>query len=179
MPQEPLATCSSSRAADACPIPLYSDNLLALPNCIRRPLTFSPVCSTGRKRRCGWFDAVVVRYAHALNGFTSLNLTKLDVLDELETVKIARNYKLRGEVLPLGAFPATLEDLAAVEVEYEEMPGWRQSTRGITKFASLPPAARAYIKRLEELVDVPIAWIGTGPGRHEMITRGFKLDSTA
>lgn len=75
--------------------------------------------TTGRKRRCGWFDGVVARYAHQLNGFTSLNLTKLDVLDGLDTVKIGVAYKIRGETLAPGAMPSTLEDLTAVEVVYE------------------------------------------------------------
>ncbi len=114
-----------------------------------------------------------MRYAHALNGFTALNLTKLDVLDELETIKVAVAYSVGGERLPDFAFPGTLEHLAKVEVVYEELPGWRTSTRGVTKFAALPPAARAYIKRLEQLVGVPVAWIGTGPGSEEMIQRGF------
>ena len=75
--------------------------------------------TTGRKRRCGWFDAAVVRYAHTLNGFTSLNLTKLDVLDDMATLRLGVAYKLRGQLLPAGAMPSTLEDLAAVEVVYE------------------------------------------------------------
>jgi len=131
---------------------------------------------TGRKRRCGWFDAVVVRYSHAINGFTALNLTKLDVLDELATITIAVAYKLRGVTLPPQAFPALLEDLSAVEVEYETMPGWQTSTRGITTFAGLPKRAQAYIKRIERLTGVPVAYIGTGPGRDEMVTRGFSFD---
>lgn len=131
--------------------------------------------TTGRKRRCGWFDAVVVRYAHALNGFTSLNLTKLDVLDELETIKIAVGYTLRGVPLAPHAFPALLEDLAAVDVVYETLPGWRASTRGVTSFGALPKAAQAYVKRIEALTGVPVAYIGTGPGRHEMIAKGFKM----
>ena len=135
-----------------------------------------PRRSTGRKRRCGWFDAVVVRYSHALNGFTALNLTKLDVLDELAEIKIAVGYKLRGAPLPPQAFPALLEDLSAVEVEYETMPGWQTSTRGVTTFAALPKRAQAYVRRLERLTGVPVAYIGTGPGRHEMITRGFSFD---
>ena len=141
-----------------------------------RTLARSLARRTGRKRRCGWFDAVVVRYSHAINGFTALNLTKLDVLDELATIKIAVAYKLRGVTLPPQAFPALLEDLSAVEVEYETMPGWQTSTRGITTFAGLPKRAQAYIKRIERLTGVPVAYIGTGPGRDEMVTRGFSFD---
>ena len=117
-----------------------------------------------------------MRYSHALNGFTALNLTKLDVLDELAEIKIAVGYKLRGAPLPPQAFPALLEDLSAVEVEYETMPGWQTSTRGVTTFAALPKRAQAYVRRLERLTGVPVAYIGTGPGRHEMITRGFSFD---
>ena len=130
--------------------------------------------TTGRKRRCGWFDAVVVRYAHTLNRFTSLNLTKLDVLDELESVSIGVAYKLDGALLPAGSYPSTLEDLSRVEVVYETLPGWRTPTKGITSWRALPPAARAYIKRLEEVTGVDVAWVGTGPKRSDMITRGFK-----
>jgi adenylosuccinate synthase len=108
---------------------------------------------------------VVVAYSHALNGFTSLNLTKLDVLDELETVKIATGYRVHGKALPQGAFPSTLEDLSAAEVEYITMPGWQSSTRGITNFAELPANARAYVKRIEEVTGVPVAYIGTGQWR--------------
>lgn len=75
--------------------------------------------STGRKRRCGWLDTVVLQYSHLINGYTSINLTKLDVMDDLEEVKIGVAYKINGERLPLGSMPSTLEELAKVEVEYE------------------------------------------------------------
>ena len=78
--------------------------------------------------------------------------------------------------LPPHAFPALLEDLAAVEVEYETMPGWQTTTVGITTFAQLPKRAQAYVKRIERLTGVPVAYIGTGPGRDEMVTRGFSFD---
>ena len=116
----------------------------------------------------------MVRYAHALNGFTALNLTKLDVLVGQPSVKIAVGYTLRGEPVPRSAFPALLEDLSAVEVQYETLPGWQASTRGVTSFRALPRAAQEYVRRIEELTGVPVAYIGTGPGRHEMILRGFK-----
>jgi adenylosuccinate synthase len=127
--------------------------------------------TTGRKRRCGWFDAVVVAYAHRLNGFTSLNITKLDCLDALDTLKIGVAYKVRGVVLPQGVMPSTLEDLSAVEVVYEEMPGWKCSTQGVTTFAGLPPAAQRYVRRIQKLTGVPVAWIGTGPDRSHMVRR--------
>ena len=144
-----------------------------LPHAPTPPRT-RPTRSTGRKRRCGWFDAVVVRYAHALNGFTSLNLTKLDVLDDVEEIRVGVGYTLDGVPLAAGAFPAHLDDLARVVVQYETLPGWRSSTRGVTSFAALPPRAQAYVRRLEAIVGVPIAWIGTGAGRNDMVTRGFR-----
>ena len=114
---------------------------------------------------------MVVRYANTLNAFTSLNLTKLDVLDDLDELRIGVGYKLNGQLLPPGSFPGLLEDLAEVEVVYETMPGWKTPTVGITEFAGLPPKARKYIQRLETLVGVPIAWVGTGPGREQMVRR--------
>lgn len=132
--------------------------------------------TTGRKRRCGWLDTVVLRYAHLLNGFTSLNVTKLDVLDELETIRIGIAYKINGQELGWGQMPSTLQDLAKVEVVYEDMPGWKKSTRGITSFTALPKEAQNYVRRIEQLVGVPVAWIGTGSGRLDMIPRGFKYN---
>jgi adenylosuccinate synthase len=129
--------------------------------------------TTGRKRRCGWLDTVVLRYAHALNGFTSLNVTKLDVLDELEELKIGVGYKLNGVALAPGQMPSVLDDLAAVEVVYETHKGWKSSTAGTRKFSDLPKEAQSYVKRIEQLVGVPVAWIGTGVGRNDMVTRGF------
>ena len=129
--------------------------------------------TTGRKRRCGWLDTVVLRYAHALNGFTSLNVTKLDVLDELEELKIGVGYNLNGVALAPGQMPSVLDDLAAVEVVYETHKGWKSSTAGTRKFSDLPKEAQAYVKRIEQLVGVPVAWIGTGVGRNDMVTRGF------
>lgn len=130
-------------------------------------------CSTGRKRRCGWFDAVVVNYAHALNGFASLNLTKMDVLDTLPEVKVGVAYKLDGRVLGKGEFPSTLEDLARVEVVYDTMPGWQTSIEGITSFEKLPAAAQTYVRKIEQVTGLPVSWIGTGPGREHMVTNGF------
>lgn len=130
--------------------------------------------TTGRKRRCGWLDTVVVNYAAALNGFTALNITKLDVLDGLDTVKIATQYRLDGELMRPGSFPATLEDLARVEVVYETMPGWSK-TAGVKTFKELPAAAQAYLRRIEELTRVKIGYVGVGAGREDMITCGFKL----
>lgn len=130
--------------------------------------------TTGRKRRCGWLDMVVVQYAHRLNGYRSLNLTKLDVLDELDEVKIGVAYKINGERLPPGMMPSTLEDLENVEVEYETMPGWKTSLAKCRSFEELPTEAKAYVERIEELAGgVPVSWVGVGPGREDMAKRGF------
>ncbi|MDP2690863.1 MAG: adenylosuccinate synthase [bacterium] len=125
--------------------------------------------TTGRPRRCGWLDTVVLKYSHMINDFTSLNVTKLDVLDELEELKIAVSYSFQGKKLT--AFPSNLEVLANVEVEYETMPGWKMDISKVKTFDELPEAARNYIKRIEELVGCPVKWIGVGPGREEMIER--------
>ena len=131
--------------------------------------------TTGRKRRCGWFDAVVAQYGHMINNYRSVNITKLDVLDDLEEVKIGVAYKLNGQRLPRGAMPATLEDLGRVEVEYETMPGWKTDISGARTFEELPGNAQAYINRIEELVGCPVSWIGVGVGRDDMATKGFTV----
>jgi adenylosuccinate synthase len=122
---------------------------------------------TGRPRRCGWFDASALKRAVQLNGVTGLCITKLDVLDGLDTVRVAVGYKVNGEtrdILPVGA-----EALAICEPIYEEHPGWTESTVGIKKFDGLPVNARNYLKRLEKLVEAPVALISTGPDREETI----------
>lgn len=101
--------------------------------------------TTGRKRRCGWFDASVVRYAHALNGFSSLNLTKLDVLDDLETVRLGVGYKIRGELLPEGTMPSSLEHLAEVEVVYEG--AWGEGVALVALLGRATPASQPPVMR--------------------------------
>jgi len=126
--------------------------------------------TTGRRRRCGWLDLVVMKYSTLINGYTSLNLTKLDVLDDLETIKIGTEYYLDGK--PLEAFfPADLDDLARCEVQYVELPGWKQSIQDITKYEDLPENCRKYVEYIEKFLGVPIKWIGTGPARESMIAR--------
>ena len=122
--------------------------------------------TTGRPRRCGWFDAVLVRQAVRLNGITSLAVTKLDVLDALETLRIATGYRI-----PSGEIVATLpsRNVEAVEPTYEEMPGWQCPTVGIATVEELPAAMRAYLDRLSELVGAPVSIISTGPRREETI----------
>jgi len=123
--------------------------------------------TTGRPRRCGWFDSVIVQYSNMLNGYSALNLTKLDILSGLSDVKIAVGYKYQGKLLP--TVPESLDILAQVEVVYETMPGWNEDISACTKFSDLPVNAQRYVKRLEELVGVPIKWIGVGPARVAMI----------
>jgi adenylosuccinate synthase len=123
--------------------------------------------TTGRSRRCGWFDGVALRRAAQINSMTGLCITKLDVLDGLETLKLATSYKYKGEIIdlpPLGA-----DAIEHCEPVYEEMPGWNESTVGIKDLDSLPANARAYLKRMEEIVGVPVDIVSTGPERDETI----------
>jgi len=124
--------------------------------------------TTGRKRRCGWFDAVAVRHANRINSVTGICLTKLDVLDGLETVKICIGYQdSKGN--PIANMPYDAEGWAGLKPVYEEVPGWSESTVGAQSLDDLPANARAYIRRLEELIKAPIDIIATGPDRIETI----------
>ena len=123
--------------------------------------------TTGRARRCGWFDAVLMRRSARLNSLSGLCLTKLDVLDGLETIGICTGYRYQGRIIdsvPIGA-----EAYAQCEPVIEEMPGWSESTMGVTEIQKLPPQARAYIDRLEGMVGVPVDILSTGPERMETI----------
>jgi adenylosuccinate synthase len=122
---------------------------------------------TGRPRRCGWFDAVMMRRSAQLNSLTGLCMTKLDVLDELKTLRICTGYKHRGETLTI--FPADTEILCECQPIYEDHPGWQTSTFGIQTYEDLPKNARAYLERISELVEVPISIVSTGPGREDTI----------
>ena len=123
---------------------------------------------TGRKRRCGWFDAVLTRQSCAISGVTGIALTKLDVLDDFETVKICVGYKLRGT--DMDYFPAHAADQAAVEPVYEEMKGWKgQTTAGARSWADLPAQAIKYIQRVQELIETPVALVSTSPEREDTI----------
>ena len=131
--------------------------------------------TTGRPRRTGWFDAAALKRSIQLNGLSGLCITKLDVLDGVEAVKICVGYKLEGtfsEILPVGA-----EELERCHPVYEELPGWMESTVGIKSHESLPKAARAYLKRIEELAGVPVDLISTGPDREETIVRRHPFDA--
>jgi adenylosuccinate synthase len=123
---------------------------------------------TGRPRRCGWFDAAALKRAVQLNGMSGLCITKLDVLDGLDKVRVAVGYKVAGggrrDILPGGA-----EALAICEPIYEEHPGWKESTVGVKRYEDLPGNARSYLERLQALVGAPISIISTGPDREETI----------
>ena len=129
--------------------------------------------STGRPRRCGWYDAVAVRYSARVSGIDALALTKLDVLDGLESISLCTGYRCGGRVLH--DFPADLKLLAGYEPIYEQMPGWTEPTRGAQSYDQLPTAAQAYVRRLEEVTGVPAAIISTGSDREETIVRDGSL----
>ena len=123
--------------------------------------------TTGRPRRCGWFDGIVARYAARINGFDAVALTKLDVLDQCETVRVCVAYRYQGEVLT--EFPEDETVVAQAEPVYEDISGWLTSTAGAQTLADLPAKARHYLDHLEELIGVPFCLISTGPQRAETI----------
>lgn len=122
---------------------------------------------TKRPRRCGWFDAVATRYAAELNGFNSVALTKLDVLDALDEIKVCVGYEIDGE--RIDTFPAVSQDLQKIKPIYETLPGWQSETLGVTKIEDLPAKARAYVEFLSSSIDVEIGLISTGPERDQTI----------
>lgn len=128
--------------------------------------------TTGRRRRCGWFDLVLARYSHAINHYTALNLTKLDVLDDFDEIKVAVAYILPDGTRHEYSYPGDANVLEKVKVEYVTLPGWKSNTMGVTRWEDLPANARAYVEFIErELGGVPVKWIGTGPAREHMIIR--------
>ena len=130
---------------------------------------------TGRPRRCGWYDAVAVRYAARINGLDALALTKLDVLDGLERIDICTVYRSGSRTLT--EFPSDAGQLAACEAVYESWPGWSTPTRAVRRFADLPENARRYIARLEEVSGVRAAIISTGSERNDTIIRDDVLQT--
>jgi adenylosuccinate synthase len=122
---------------------------------------------TGRPRRCGWFDAFATRYAAMISGFTSVALTKLDVLDALDEIKVCTGYRLDGRELE--SLPAVSQDLRRIEPIYATLPGWNTSTEGVTHMEDLPPKARAYIEFLSREIGVEIGLVSTGPERGQTI----------
>ncbi len=125
--------------------------------------------TTGRPRRCGWFDAVALRRSIVNSSVSGLCVTKLDVLDELETIQICVGYSMDGQ--PISGLPVVVDRFADCRPIYEEWEGWQASTVGVTDFADLPDKARAYLARIEELAGVPIAIISTGPDREQTIIK--------
>ena len=125
--------------------------------------------TTGRPRRCGWFDAVLGKYSVTINGATQLAIMKLDVLDELDEIEIATAYKYKGKIYK--DYSHDLDVLSNAKPVYEKWPGWKTSTKEIRQFKKLPLAARRYIERLEELLEVPIKYISVGSKRDEIIIR--------
>jgi adenylosuccinate synthase len=123
--------------------------------------------TTGRKRRCGWFDACLVRQTCATSGVNGISLTKLDVLDGFETLKICIGYELDGERLDY--LPTAADQQARCVPIYEEMPGWSESTEGARSWADLPAAAIKYVRRVEELIECPVALLSTSPEREDTI----------
>jgi adenylosuccinate synthase len=131
--------------------------------------------TTGRPRRTGWFDAAALKRSIQLNGVSGLCITKLDVLDGVEAVKICVGYEVEGrmsDILPVGA-----EELERCVPVYEELPGWQESTVGLKTYKALPKAARAYLQRIEELCAVPVDLISTGPDREETIVMRHPFDT--
>ncbi|KLI30899.1 adenylosuccinate synthase [Brachyspira hyodysenteriae] len=122
---------------------------------------------TGRARRCGWLDACVVKYASYVNGLDSIAITRLDILDELDKLKICVAYKYNGEILE--GYPADLDILSKVEPVYEEFEGWKTSTRDIREYDKLPENAKKYLKRLSEVIETDISIVSVGAGRDETI----------
>ena len=114
------------------------------------------------------------RFSTLINGFTSLNLTKLDVLTGLDTIKVGTAYRYKGK--QIDTMPANLKVMADVEVVYEEMPGWTEDISKVTKFEDLPQNAKNYVLRVQELMGVPIRWIGVGPNRLDVVDRGEKWE---
>ena len=123
--------------------------------------------TTGRPRRCGWFDGVVVRYAVRINGLSDLAVTKLDVLDTLDRIGVCTGYEVGGDVMT--EFPGDIAALDGLTPRYEWFDGWKQSTAGARTLADLPAAARRYLDRIESLVEAPIKYVSVGTRRDQII----------
>ena len=130
---------------------------------------------TGRPRRCGWFDVPLLRYTASVNGFDSLIITKLDVLDELDEIPVCISYRIDGK--DTGDMPATFRGMQAIKPVFQSLPGWKTSTRGISNYDALPAAARRYLEFLEQRTSVEVGCVSTGPERTEtMVRSGSKLE---
>ena len=146
------------------PFPTEQDNALGQ-NLGKRGHEFGTV--TGRKRRCGWFDAILVRQAIKIAGITGIALTKLDVLDGMKELKVCTNYEVDGE--RIDHLPASITSQANVQPIYEILEGWNESTYGARSWADLPASAIKYVKRIEELIEAPVALLSTSPEREDTI----------
>ena len=125
--------------------------------------------TTGRPRRCGWFDAVAARLSTRINGFTTAAITRLDVLDSQPLLKICTGYKLDGQTIDY--FPASVSALERCQPIYEKLAGWETSTSDVRQFDQLPPQAQQYVNRLEELIGCPVSLISVGTRREQTIQR--------
>merc|ERR1711972_472425 len=137
--------------------------------------------TTGRRRRCGWLDIAMVKYSALVNGFDSINITKLDILTGLKTIRIAiayRNKQMTEVRLPRGYFPSHLEDLKEVVCEYETMEGWSEDISKCTRWEQLPLNAKRYVLRIQELTEIPVSWVGVGPDRASMLRVSVPLKSS-
>jgi adenylosuccinate synthase len=123
--------------------------------------------TTGRPRRTGWLDLVSLRHAVRINGIQELALTKLDVLDSLEEIPVCVAYRIGEKITTV--FPTDVQTLERVEPVYEVLPGWKQSTAGVTDYGALPERARAYVAFVSDWLRVPVRWISTGPAREQTI----------
>jgi len=124
--------------------------------------------TTGRKRRCGWLDMFLLQYTNLVNGYTGIAITKLDILDNLDEIKIGVGYKLNGKCLT--GLPASEADLSMVEVVYVTLPGWKSSIANVRSWSDLPENARNYVKFIQNYLQVPIKWIGVGKGREAIVS---------
>ena len=131
--------------------------------------------TTGRSRRCGWFDAALLKRSAQVNGLSGLCITKLDVLDGLQELCLCVGYELDGERIDL--LPTGADEIARCKPVYEVMPGWSESTHGVTVYAQLPQAARNYLERISEVTGVPIAMISTSPDRAHTIMVEFPFQA--
>ena len=126
-------------------------------------------CIADAIKRCGWLDLVIVEYSTAVNHYTSLNLTKLDILDGFDEIPVAVRYRIDGQAIE--SFPADLQLLERAEIEYETLPGWKESSTGAKTYDDLPLNAKKYVDFIENFVGVQVKHIGTGPAREHTIVR--------
>merc|ERR1712076_364290 len=131
--------------------------------------------TTGRPRRCGWLDIPLLRYTSTVNGYSAIAVTKLDILDDFEEIKIGVKYvkTIEGETKEIAHFPSSIAAHDGVSVEYTTMKGWKKNISSCKSFEDLPSEAQAYILKMEELLNIPVGWIGVGQSRDAVIVRKF------